>query len=91
MNWRSSHVGWLGLALYVAAWDYAMSGTEGSSLTYGFQHVQARRHRHLIALGWGITTLHLFGLLPRRADPFIWAGQAFGRRTYVTISVDGQN
>lgn len=76
MNWRSSAVGWLGLAAYVVAWDYAMSGWEGSSLTHGFQHA---RCRPALVVLWGITTLHLFGLLPKNVDPFIWAGQTFGR------------
>lgn len=88
MNWRSSAVGWLGLVVYVAAWDYAVAGSSGASLTYGFQHAP---HRDLLVLAWGITTLHLFGLLPRNVDPFIWAGHRFGRSTYVTISPTIQN
>lgn len=85
MNWRTSQIGWLGLVAYVVAWDFGLGAWEGTSLTYGFQHVQPYE-RALLAVVWGITTLHLFGALPKSVDPFIWAGHSFGRTTYVTVS-----
>lgn len=78
INWKSGSVGWAGLAAYVVAWDYYISRVlQGETLTSGFK--RGRSHRYLrgaVYGAWGITTLHLFGCLPERLDPYLWVARA---------------
>lgn len=65
-----SHVGtwgWVGLAVYVAAWDFTMS----ESLTHSFERGMNHDIGRLAVLGATAYTVgHLVGLLPKRLDLF---------------------
>lgn len=67
--WRHDHpeYGWLALALLVAAAD----ATGDRTMSDCFR--RASRHRvsgPCVAIGWGVLTAHLFGLIPPAYDPF---------------------
>jgi hypothetical protein len=55
-------VGWLTLAVAVLVWDKRAE----ESLSHAF----SRAPKPLTAVIWGITTAHLFGILPHQVDPF---------------------
>jgi hypothetical protein len=74
---KSATTGWCLLVAYVVAWDWVVAGKrEGETLTSGFHRARKGRHRHTLAALWAVTTLHLFGLLPPRLDPFSWLARA---------------
>jgi hypothetical protein len=56
------HHGWVALAAFVAAWDL----TQEETLSAAFR----RTPTPIKTLAWGVTTAHLFGVLPRQIDPF---------------------
>lgn len=63
--------GWLGLAGFVFAYDTIVLAHGQETLTSAFGRAMQHPVRRwpVVAL-WGVTTLHLFGVLPRSADPF---------------------
>jgi len=73
MKLKSGAYGWALLSAYVFAWDYGVAlRLDGETLSTSFR--RATRHpktRWPVLAMWGITTLHLFGGLPKRYDPFI--------------------
>lgn len=56
---------WLGIVAFVAAWDLYSP----DPATAAFRRAR-QRNLPVVTFAWGTTTLHLFGLLPRRYDPF---------------------
>lgn len=63
--------GWIGLTAYVAAWDALAPET----LTGAFgRAVLHPRKRWQVIAAWGVTTAHLFHLLPKRFDPIYGFG-----------------
>ncbi len=65
MTLRPATKGWIGLAIYVTAWDILAPET----LSRGFY--EATRHpvkRWPLTLAWAFITAHLFRLLPERYD-----------------------
>ena len=78
-RWKSATVGWWLLAVYVLAWDWGVAHKKGGeTLTAGFGRGRRSRARHAVVGLWVVTTLHLFGLLPRPLDPYSWLGRAYG-------------
>lgn len=74
----SATTGWWLLVGYVIAWDWLVAGKfKGETLTSGFHRARQGRLRRGLAALWAVTTLHLFGLLPPRLDPFSWLARAF--------------
>lgn len=72
-------VGWVVIVGFVAAWDTLTPDTLSAAFGRG---CETRVGRILVPLVWGITTAHLFGKLPHRADPFyIVLGLAKGAAT----------
>lgn len=70
-------MGWALLAAYVFAWDYrvALRGG-GETLSCAFR--RASRHpvaRLPVLVIWTVTTLHLYGKIPEKYDPFILAAR----------------
>lgn len=60
-------VGWCLIAGFIVAWDVLTP----DSLTAAFDSgCKTRVGRIVVPAIWGITTAHLFGGLPRKADPF---------------------
>lgn len=56
-------IGWVCLAGFVLAWD--VLSPETLSTVFG------RHRKHpLVVAAWAVTTAHLFGVLPKRYDPF---------------------
>jgi hypothetical protein len=67
--WRHDHpeYGWVALALLVAAVDATGSKTMSDCFRTASRHPIARP---VVAVGWGVLTAHLFGLIPPQYDPF---------------------
>lgn len=75
---KSATTGWLLIVGYVIAWDWFVAGKmQGETLTGGFHRARQGRLRRTVGAVWAVTTLHLFGLLPPRLDPFSWLARAF--------------
>ena len=79
---KSGTAGWIVLAALVVGWDYgvALRG-EGETLSNAFR--RATRHpfaRWPVILAWAVTTVHLFGWIPRKVDPFVLLGSHIGPR-----------
>lgn len=69
----SAKVGWVGIVIYVLAWDLA---PRTETLSHGFANgdtIEDRKHHphgHPFALAiWALITLHLVRALPDRYDP----------------------
>lgn len=78
---KSGTTGWVLLAGFVVAWDYAAWKIRGESLTSAFRKsVQHPVARWPVVLAWGVTTFHLFGWLDPRVDPFYRCGQVIARK-----------
>jgi len=61
------HAGWLLLAAGVYAWDRYAPET----FTDAFQRGMRNPHSRPLVIGvWGLLTIHLHGLVPRKYDPF---------------------
>lgn len=70
MKTKTSELGWIGLATYVALYDVAAVLTSNETLSSGF--ARALRHplkRASIIAAWAVLTAHLFDLIPERLDP----------------------
>lgn len=81
MRWKSAAFGWSLLVVYVIAWDWGVAHRmHGETLTAGFARVPRGHWRRALVGVWGVTTLHLFGLLPSKLDPFHWIGRKFETR-----------
>ena len=62
---RLGTAGWVGLGVYVAAWDKLAPET----LTHAY-----KRYPTALRIGaLAITGAHLMGAIPRKYDPFYWA------------------
>ena len=70
---KSGIVGWALLSTFVLAWDYGVAlQLEGETLSTSFRRAARNpKGRWPVVVVWGVTTLHLFGRLPARYDPFI--------------------
>lgn len=66
MRLRPSTRGWIGLAVYVAAWDLLAPETLSQGFADAWHH--PRRRWQLLA-AWAFITAHLFTVLPRQYDP----------------------
>lgn len=64
---RVGTAGWIGLAAYVAGWDWFASEELSTAFGRALAH-PVRRWPVIVA--WTVTTAHLFRLIPRRWDPF---------------------
>lgn len=74
----SGTAGWVGLAIYVATWDYLMDDALSSAFKRSVKHPLRRWPVFLL---WGLTTMHLFDALPKGVDPFArLTGSIQGRR-----------
>ena len=73
----SGALGWLGLATYVTFWDYHVEDTLSTAFRRSL-HRPVRRW--IVVFAWVLTTLHLFGGLPERYDPFARVGASRQRR-----------
>lgn len=63
-------IGWLGLTIYVVAYDIWAAKTKRQTLSTAFyEAVSSPRHRYGVVLVWAYLTGHLFKILPRRFDP----------------------
>jgi hypothetical protein len=63
---RRGSFAWLLLGALILAWDVLCR--PGETLSESFAR-GCRQHRGMVRAGWLVLTLHLFGLLPKRADP----------------------
>lgn len=71
---------WVGLFVYVAAYDSWALLREAETLSAAFG--RGMRHHHArwpVFMLWAVVTGHLFGLLPRRLDPFHGYANIFPR------------
>lgn len=68
---RKGNVGWAGLVAFVLGYDTwaIVAGRESMTAAFG-RAIQHPFHRWPVSVAWAITTLHLFGRLPRWLDPF---------------------
>lgn len=67
----SGGLAWIGLAAFVATYDTWALSQEGTTLSSAFKRsVDHRSWRWLVGIMWIVTTLHLFGLVPRKCDPY---------------------
>lgn len=78
----SGTLAWTGLATYVFVWDFYALTQNKETLTRAFERaIEHPVARWPVALLWGVTTLHLFRLIPKKYDPFHvitkWVGQTF--------------
>lgn len=79
---KSGTLAWAGLAAYVLAWDCYALTRKKETLTSAFERAITHPIARLpVALLWGVTTLHLFRLMPKKYDPFhvitMWVGETF--------------
>lgn len=81
MKIRAGTVGWVGLTAYVAVWDAYAPETLSGAFGRAVLHPKARWP--VVAL-WGLTTAHLFGVLPRRYDPIARVGYALRNARFPT-------
>jgi hypothetical protein len=82
---RSGSAGWAAIAAVVILWD----GLMPESLTAAFakardQHPAADA---AVVATWTLLTLHLFGALPRQADPFMLLRATFKLRSARNLEV----
>jgi uncharacterized membrane protein len=61
---RKGSFAWLALGALILAWD--LMARDGQTLSESFR---SARQRRTVRACWVLLTLHLFGVLPRRADP----------------------
>lgn len=79
ISWKSATVGWWLLVGYVLAWDWGVAHMmHGETLTDGFGRARQGHAGRAFSALWLVTSLHLFGLLPRAVDPFSWLARAYG-------------
>ena len=64
---KAGTAGWVGLGIYVAAWDILAPETLTSAFKRGREHKAASP---LVVGALGVTALHLMGVLPEKIDPF---------------------
>jgi hypothetical protein len=67
--WRTGTAGWVAAGALIIAWDLA--APEGETLSERFR-AGVRRHpggAAAITAGWTVVTLHLYDVLPKKADP----------------------
>lgn len=72
MQRQAGGIGWLGLGIYVAAWDAWALRCRHETLSSAFgRSIRHPRALPFVALGWGLLTAHLFGRprALRRLDP----------------------
>lgn len=60
---RAGTLGWIGLALYIAAWDILASETLSSAW---WRALAGKRSRPLVLIAWAYVTSHLFLRVPRK-------------------------
>lgn len=79
---KSGTTGWVLLTLFVFGWDFLVAHKHsGETLSHAFN--DAARHpayRWPVSLAWLLTTLHLFGWMPEKVDPYKIAGRYVTRR-----------
>lgn len=67
--------GWWAVAAVVVAYDTWALARERETLSAAFRDsVEHRGWRWLVLPLWLVTSLHLFGKLPRQIDPFVGYG-----------------
>lgn len=74
MRRSTGTIGWFGLTAYVIAWDMFAHETLSGAFGRAVLHPRARWP---VILAWGVTTAHLFGVLPSRYDPLAHIGRRF--------------
>jgi hypothetical protein len=67
MENKHSKLAWAGLVAGVAAYDLLCP--PGETLSEGIDRGLESKYRHVIALGVGMTALHLVNVLPPAIDP----------------------
>lgn len=68
---RAGTWGWIGLTAYVTLWDSFANETLSGAFKRAVLHPRARWP---VIAAWGVTTAHLFKVLPPRADPIARLG-----------------
>lgn len=72
--------GWLGIAGFVLAYDTWAMAKDSQTLSTAFKiNLGHPKWRWVVLPAWLLTSLHLFGLLPARIDPFKGYGNILGR------------
>ena len=78
---RRGSAAWLVLAAAIVAWDLAAADEQTLSETFR-RCEDAPAARAVVVAAWAVLTAHLFGVMPRRADPLHVITVARGARRY---------
>lgn len=78
---KSGTTGWALLTLFVFGWDFWVAHKRGGeTLSHAFKDAAAHPlYRWPVALAWLLTTLHLFGWVPEKVDPYKVVGRYVSR------------
>ena len=68
---RFGHIAWIGLIVYVTIYDLIAMRRGMTTLSAEFHSLSRTKYwKYLLLAVWGVTTGHLFRVLPKKLDPF---------------------